>query len=546
MYQNLTRSMYTLPKRTDSSWSDSTYLATPSVTVTGLSPRKLVYGQAFPQETVDFRSGISRSSSESPDGPAVETLGSKSANTSDTGTSFATVQTNGLLLRSTFLVCTTSLLLGYDIGVTAGAIVLIKQHFSLSDLETELAVGCLNFTATFGVFLAGSFADAVGRRKTVTTAGVLFLVGALAMCSAWSYWSLLIGRLVTGLGVGAGLVVTPLYICEIAPPKYRAALTSATEIAICVGVLCGYLASLLIDIIVDQESYAGRAFSWRTMLGFGLIPSAVLIYGGSVVPESPRWLVANGRESDAYAILLRFLNVKEEASKTINEIKDRIRKANNAQTGSSKIKQLLSWASLDRQVKSATIAGIGIAFLSQATGIEAVTYYSDIILRNAGFTSHRAALKGTALIGVFKVLAVLAFTFTADPIGRRPLLMLSCLGTSLSMGGFAVGHFVGAGSKLMLAMFALFVCAFSVGIGPLTYLVPAELFPQQWRSWGVGSSLFIARLTSAAVATSYLSLVAALTPGGVHMLFGLMGAISVAFGYYFLPETKQMRLEDID
>eukprot|EP00923_Selenidium_pygospionis_P037909 GHVN01066339.1.p1 GENE.GHVN01066339.1~~GHVN01066339.1.p1 ORF type:complete len:472 (+),score=20.29 GHVN01066339.1:262-1677(+) len=458
--------------------------------------------------------------------------------------------------RCTFLVCLTSSLLGYDIGVIAGAIVLIKNHFLLTSFEIEVAVGCLDITATIGVLVAGRIADGFGRRCAVMYTSFVFLFGTIFMAGAWSYPVLVLGRLVTGFGIGGGLVITPLYVCELAPPSYRGALTSLAEVAICIGVLSGYVVNYMVDVTMNDSPDT----AWRLMIGFGVLPPLLLLSGMRFVPESPRWLVMKGENQKAYDILTNIISSNEEAHNTLVEIQEReTQRQRNGDTHESKVRAFFHWQKLDKNVKDACKAGMGLAFLSQATGIEAATYYSNIILQNAGFEEHRQTLAGTVIMGVFKLVAVLIFTFTADSLGRyvcklhllwlahcrlrRPLIFASALGMTLSMLCFGLGHLFVSPPWYMLTFFVLFVCSFSLGVGPLTYLIPAELFPQPWRAWGVSSCLFIARFTSAIVAMTYLSVSTFLTPAGVAFLFTGFGALTVAFGYFWLPETKGVHLE---
>jgi MFS family permease len=187
--------------------------------------------------------------------------------------------------------------LGYDIGVNTNAGPKIQIYFDLTDVQLELLLGSINFWSMFGALMAHHVTDKYGRRKTFLTAAIGFLVGIFIMAAAQSYRVLMFGRLFIGLGVGVGLAIDPLYIAEVSPAHARGKLVSWSEVAVNVGIVFGFSTGLLLHTLED-------GLQWRIMLSCGAIMPTLMIYLVLyVMPESPRWLVAQHQEVAARVVL---------------------------------------------------------------------------------------------------------------------------------------------------------------------------------------------------------------------------------------------------
>jgi len=191
--------------------------------------------------------------------------------------------------------------------------------------------------------------------------------------------------------------------------------------------------------------------------------------------------------------------------------------------------------------------GLGVALLSQITGVEAATYYSDIILMQVGLSTQQEVFIGTILIGIVKVSFVVVAAYLVDKMGRRPLLLISCLMMSACLYTFAVAAwFFAHAPYLKVAAFMGFVSSFSLGVGPMAYIIPAEVFPMRLRGKGMSMAMLVCRLVSSLVAITYLSLQSALTQGGVHMFYATMCALGIVFVCRCVPETKGKSLEQVE
>jgi len=208
------------------------------------------------------------------------------------------VKPTGYLLCATACAALNSVLLGYDIGAFGPAVALIREEMHLSSWQVGWAAGSLGLSAIMGAVAVGAVSDRFGRVKTLMVASVFFLFGALLMAAASNFPFLLLGRFVTGFGVGSGLSIDPLYISEISPPLYRGALVSTSEICINVGVLLGSLVSFILGLTMDNKDTA-----WRLMLGLGAtVPVVILVLACTFLPETPRWLVEQDRHDEAQQV----------------------------------------------------------------------------------------------------------------------------------------------------------------------------------------------------------------------------------------------------
>ncbi|KAL0337974.1 UNVERIFIED_CONTAM: Polyol transporter 5 [Sesamum calycinum] len=221
---------------------------------------------------------------------------------------------NKYALAISVLASMTSVLLGYDTGVMSGAIIYIKRDLKISDVQIEILVGTINIYSLLGSAVAGRTSDWIGRRYTIVFASAIFFAGAILMGFATNYAFLMVGRFVAGIGVGYALMIAPVYAAEVAPASCRGFLTSFPEVFINFGVLLGY---------VSNYAFAKLPLKlgWRLMLGVGAVPSIFLAIGVLAMPESPRWLVLQGRLRDAQKVLDRTSDSPEEAQLRLADIK---------------------------------------------------------------------------------------------------------------------------------------------------------------------------------------------------------------------------------
>jgi sugar porter (SP) family MFS transporter len=302
------------------------------------------------------------------------------------------------------------LLFGYDTGVISGAILFITPELGLTPFLEGLVVASILLGAAVGAGSAGPLSDKLGRRNLILIAGVLFAIGALGAALAPNVAVLVLFRVVLGLAVGAAALTVPLYLSEIAPTEIRGAISSLNQLMITVGILAAYVVNAIL----------ASAGAWRWMLGLALIPALVLLIGMYFMPETPRWLVSQGRDDEARDVLRR--DRSEEAVE--KEIRD-IREVEEQEEGG--LRELLaSW------VRPALVVAIGLAVFQQIIGINTIIYYAPTTLTNVGY-GNEAAIYANLIIGVINVGMTLLAIRLIDRSGRKPLLLAGLVGMVLSL-----------------------------------------------------------------------------------------------------------------
>ncbi|XP_059653835.1 polyol transporter 5-like [Cornus florida] len=448
-----------------------------------------------------------------------------------------------------------SILLGYDIGVMSGASIYIKKDLKISDTQVEILMGILNLYSLLGSAAAGRTSDWIGRRYTIVMAAGIFFAGALLMGFAPNYAFLMFGRFVAGVGVGYALMIAPVYTAEVSPASSRGFLTSFPEVFINFGILLGYVSNYAF-------SKLRLNLGWRIMLGVGALPSIFLAVGVLAMPESPRWLVMQGRLGDAKRVLDRTSDSKEEAELRLVDIKeaagipehwnDDVVKPPKRNHGEAVWKDLLLHPT--PAVRHILMTGIGIHFFQQASGIDAVVLYSPRIFEKAGIKDDTHKLLATMAVGFVKTVFILVATFLLDRSGRRPLLLTSVAGMIGSLTLLAVGltiidhshHKITWAIALCLITVLLYVAFFSIGMGPITWVYSSEIFPLKLRAQGCSMGVAVNRVTSGVISMTFLSLSKAITIGGAFFLFAGIASVAFVFFYTLLPETQGRTLEDME
>ncbi|XP_058214151.1 polyol transporter 5-like [Rhododendron vialii] len=448
----------------------------------------------------------------------------------------------------------TSILLGYDVGVMSGAGPFIQDDLKISDVQLEIVMGIIELYSLLGAAAAGRTSDWVGRRYTIVIAAALFFAGALFSAVATNYAILMVGRFIAGLGVGFALLIAPVYTTELAPASSRGFLTSFPEVFINAGVCLGFISNYAFENLPQN-------LGWRVMVGLGVVPPIFLGLGVLTMPESPRWLVLQGRLGEAKRILDKTSDSKEEAQLRLNEIKeaagipeecnDDVVQVSKRSHGEDVWKEFFIRPT--PTVLHILICGVGIHFFQQASGIDAVVLYSPKIFGKAGITSNSHKLLATVAVGFCKTVFVLVATFLLDRVGRRPLLLSSVGGMIVSLGtlGTCLTIIDRSQKKVMwavaLAIVSMlsFVSTFEIGMGPIAWVYSSEIFPLRLRAQGTAMGTAMNRLMSGVISMTFLSLTKAITTGGAFFLFMGVAIASWIFFYTLYPETQGKTLEEM-
>lgn len=436
-------------------------------------------------------------------------------------------------------VCALFLVFVSDVGVMSGAVLFIQQDLKITEVQTEVLIGSLSIISLFGSLAGGRTSDSIGRKWTMALAALVFQAGAAVMAVAPSFEVLMIGRTLAGIGIGLGVMIAPVYIAEISPTVARGFFTSFPEIFINLGILLGY---------VSNYAFSGLSvhISWRIMLAVGILPSVFIGFALCVIPESPRWLVMKGRVDSAREVLMK-------TNERDDEVEERLAEIQLAAAHTEGSEERPVWRELlspSPVVRKMLIVGFGIQCFQQITGIDATVYYSPEILKEAGIQDETKLLAATVAVGVTKTVFILFATFLIDSVGRKPLLYVSTIGMTLCL--FLLSFtltFLGQGT-LGITLALLFVCGnvafFSIGMGPVCWVLTSEIFPLRLRAQASALGAVGNRVCSGLVAMSFLSVSRAITVGGTFFVFSLVSALSVIFVYVLVPETSGKSLEQIE
>lgn len=428
-----------------------------------------------------------------------------------------------------------------DVGVMSGAILFIQEDLKITDVQQELLVGILSIISLLGSLAGGKTSDAIGRKWTIAFASFVFQTGALIMALAPSFEVLMIGRLFAGVGIGFGVMIAPVYIAEISPAIARGSLTSFPEIFVNLGILLGYISNYVFSGLPVH-------ISWRVMLGVGIIPSVFLGFSLFVIPESPRWLVMQNRIEEAKIVLTKTNESESDVEERLAEIQLAAGMAN-----AEKYEAKAIWNEIlnpNPAVRRMLITGCGIQCFQQITGIDATVYYSPTIFKNAGIKGNTQLLAATVVVGFTKTVFILVAIFLIDRVGRKPLLYVSTIGMTTCLFGLSLALALPGNGKLGIGLAILTVCGnvafFSVGIGPICWVLSSEVFPLKLRAQASALGAVGSRVSSGVITMSFLSVSRAITVAGTFFIFSVISALSVAFVHTCVPETKGKSLEEIE
>ena len=440
--------------------------------------------------------------------------------------------TNSNLILLVCVAAATAATLGYDVGIMAAAIQPLEEQLNLSDVQKEIAMGSLNFVAALGAFLGGYVADLHGRKRTVALCCWLFVFGTILMAISWNYPVLLVGRIITGLGVGVAFVSAPCYITEVAPTDSRGQLNTVFDISINGGILVGYITGFLVQVFLPDN--------WRVMLGCGLFLPVIVLALLSRLPESPRWLMMVDRKEEADEVLRHLGNTSGETQQILQDMQNEIdREANE----SFSLTETTATATTNKLGKGQRYA-IKLGFWQQITGTEAVLYYSADYLKRAGLESPLMRLGGNVFVGICKLVPECIAMKYIDTAGRRPLLFGSATLLCLSTFGLSMAFWFHASPIVTVILLCAVMASFSTGLGPFTFLSASENLSMSERAAGLTYASAANRITSGTVAMTAVSLTNLLGDAGLFGLYAAAGFLSLFF-YWNVPETAGVSLEDL-
>lgn len=457
----------------------------------------------------------------------------------------STAQVNWAYLLPVCLVATLGgLLFGYDTGVISGAIEPLTQRFGLDDFMKGWASGCVLIGCAAGVLLVGPLSDRFGRKRALVLSAVLFLISAVGTALPHDVRAFILFRILGGIGIGVASVATPMYIAEIAPARLRGRLVAANQIAIVSGIAATSFVNYLIAGCGDQAWNV--ASGWRWMFGLGAVPSLVFLALLAALPESPRWLLEAGRGEASRHVLER-VGGAEFAVKEV-EI---IRRSLAGERG--------SWGEVfSHRLRLPLALGIALAVLQQVTGINVFMYFGATIFKTMSqSTGVDAGLLQQIVINGAGVLFTLIAIASVDRWGRRPLMLIGTTGMGLSLIAMgAMAQFLddpSAAGHRMLACIVFYIGCFGLSVGPVVWVILAEIYPTAVRGRALGLATFCLWLADYAVTQTFPLLdakgswlVATFHHAFPFYVYALFCGVLFWVMWKFVPETKGRSLEEIE
>ncbi len=439
-------------------------------------------------------------------------------------------------------------LFGFDEAVISGTVDKVTSQFGLDVMSSGWFVSSALLGAIIGVIAGGTLSDRYGRKSTMICSGALFAVSMIGCAVAPSFISLVLYRLVGGIGIGVASIVCPMYISEMAVPERRGLLVSLYQLAVTIGVVGAYLSNKwLLGIAMESSATMdGLARTmlvdewWRGMLGVGVIPSVIFLAAVFFIPESPRWLVLKGRTGKAAEVFGRIYNDPATVSMQIEATLE----VTTTSKGSG------GYAALLRPgILRAVLIGVAIAMLGQFMGVNAVLYYGPSIFKDAGLSDGDAFFY-QVLVGAANMLTTVAAMFIIDKVGRKTLVYYGVSGMIISLlligGYFMWGDTLGVSHVALLIFFLLYIVCCAGSICAVIFVILSEMYPLAVRGAAMsvaGLALWIATFLIGQLTPWMLQ---TLTPAGTFLLFAIMCVPYMLIMWRMVPETTGKSLEEIE
>ncbi len=431
------------------------------------------------------------------------------------------------LLLAAIVAALGGLLFGFDTAVISGTTPFLQPYFRLSDVELGWTVSSLLLGCIAGVICSGKPGDALGRRNTLLIAAVMFMVSAAGSALSTRLAVFIGFRFLGGVAVGTASMLSPMYISEISPAARRGTLVSLNQLAIVVGILIAFFSNYLLAATGENN--------WRWMLGVMGIPALFFFVTLLFVPESPRWLAQKGRKDTAYRILER-INGTEVARGEMAAIETSM--ANRSEGSyhevfSPKMSRIL-WT------------GVVLSIFSQVTGINSIMYYAPIIFKSIGSGTDSALIQ-TSLIGGVNLVFTLVALRWIDRWGRKPLLIAGTIGMGLSLGVIALAfHLRIFEGYLILAFILIYIASFAASLGPVTWVVIAEIYPNRLRSKAMSVAIVAIWASCFLVSLAFPVILNRFGGAAAFSIFGAMCILLLAFVLLRIPETRGRSLEELE
>jgi len=431
---------------------------------------------------------------------------------------------NSTLLKSTVVAALGGLLFGFDTAVIAGATQPLKDLYGLTPFWLGFTVAAALVGTVIGSMLAGIPGDRLGRRASLRWMAVLYVISALGCAFAWNWSALVFFRFIGGLGIGGSSVLGPMYIAEIAPAKWRGRLVGCFQFNVVFGILLAYFSNYVIGTFGFGDA------EWRWKLGVSALPAMLFLAMLLRIPESPRWLVKQGRTNEAGNVLR--LTGEENADQELKEIVESI-----------DAEHVTSDALFTAKYRVPIFLAVTIGMFNQLSGINAILYYLNSIFAFAGFSKVSGDLQSVA-VGATNLLFTMIAMAVIDKVGRKTMLLIGSVGTALCLAGVAGIFLTNRHQDLLVWMLIGFIAFFAFSQGAVIWVYLSEVFPNRVRAKGQSLGSFSHWIMNALVSWTF-PLMAASSGGYPFAFFSAMMVVQFFVVLAFYPETKGISLEEM-
>ncbi|XP_052174323.1 hexose carrier protein HEX6-like isoform X2 [Diospyros lotus] len=387
-------------------------------------------------------------------------------------------------------------------------------------------------------FFASPVTKAFGRKPSILAGGAAFLAGAALGGVALNVYMLIFGRVLLGIGIGFANQSAPLYLSEMAPPKHRGAINNGFQLSVGIGVLSANLINY-----ATEKIKAG--WGWRISLAMAAFPASILTLGSLFLPETPNSLIQNSSDHQKANLMLQRIRGTAEVQA---ELDDLIKASEISKTIKHPFKKII-----ERQYRPQLVMAMAIPFFQQVTGINVISFYAPVLFRTIGLSESASLLSAAIVTGVVGTSSTFISMLIVDKLGRRVLLILG--GIQMLVSQIVVGSMMAAElgehggiSKDSAFVVLIFICIYVAGFGwswgPLGWLIPSEIFPLEIRSAGQSINVAVNFLFTFIVAQTFLAMLCRFK-AGIFFFFAGWAAAMTGFVYLFLPETKNVPIEQM-
>ena len=437
------------------------------------------------------------------------------------------VKLNRYLFGSALVAALGGLLFGFDTAVISGTTDWLRNEFKLTDFSLGFTVASALIGTIIGSIAVGKPADIVGRREILFMLSVLFFISAIGCSLAWGWWSFMTFRFLGGLAVGGASVISPMYIAELSPAKYRGRLVAITQFNIVFGILLAYLSNYIIG------SLHIGTHECRWMFGVMAFPALAFFFLLFLTPQSPRWLIAKQRVDEARSVFKKCGIDTDSIEGEISEI----------QVSLDMQHHKLYEPFFTRKYLKPILLAMSIAFFNQLSGINALIYYTAYIFKIAGSGTESALLQ-SVIIGFTNLIFTMAAMTVIDRFGRKRLMIIGSIGYILSLSAVAYAFYTETGGALLLISLLVFIASHAFGQGAVIWVFISEIFPNRVRARGQALGSFTHWIMAAAISWTF-PMIASISGWMTFAFYALCMVGQLFWVLIIMPETKGISLEKI-